>query len=72
MDRVKRIVKLTGFVNCVTGFTMQPKVVDGASDLLAAVFGDKGVHSRSAVGSNALPLNACVEIEAIVAVDEET
>lgn len=69
LDKVKKIVKLTGFVNCVDGFTAQPKVVNGASDLLVQVFGDKGRHARSAVGTNALPLNVPVEIEAIVEVE---
>ncbi|CAM9681370.1 unnamed protein product [Pylaiella littoralis] len=66
LDRVTRIVKLVGFVNCTDGFTGQPKVVNGASDLFAEVFGERGVHSRSAVGTNALPMNVPVEIEAIV------
>ena len=66
LDRVERIVKLVGFVNCVDGFTQQPQVINGASDLLGSVFGAKGVHSRSAVGTNALPLGIPVEIEAIV------
>lgn len=69
LDKVKRIVKLTGFVNCVDGFSAQPKVVNGASDLFVQVFGAKGSHSRSAVGTNALPLNVPVEIEAIVEVE---
>lgn len=69
LDRVKRIVKLTAFVNCVDGYTAQPKVVNGASDLFVAAFGDRGKHARSAVGTNALPLNVPVEIEAIVEVE---
>jgi len=69
LDKVKKIVKLTGFVNCVDGFTAQPKVVNGASDTFVAVLGEKGKHSRSAVGTNALPLNVPVEIEAIVEVE---
>ncbi|CAM9565076.1 unnamed protein product [Ascophyllum nodosum] len=72
LDRVKRIVKLVGFVNCTDGFTAQPKVVNGASDLFAEVFGERGVHSRSAVGTNALPMNVPVEIEAIVEFEENT
>jgi enamine deaminase RidA (YjgF/YER057c/UK114 family) len=68
LDKVKKFVKLTGFVNCVDGFAAQPKVVNGASDLLFQVFGEKGRHARSAVGTNALPLNVPVEIEAIVEV----
>ena len=51
------------FVNCVDGFSAQPKVVNGCSDLLGTVFGEKGKHARSAVGTNALPLNVPVEIE---------
>ena len=65
---MSRIIKLTAFVNCVESFQAQPKVVNGASDLLGAVFGDAGKHARSAVGVNALPLNVPVEIEAIVEV----
>jgi enamine deaminase RidA (YjgF/YER057c/UK114 family) len=68
LSRVERIVKLTAFVNCVESFSAQPKVVNGASDLFGAVFGEKGKHARSAVGVNALPLNVPVEIEAIVLV----
>eukprot|EP01041_Mallomonas_annulata_P004694 gene4694-9306_t len=70
LDRVKRIVKLVGFVNCVDTFTQQPAVVNGCSDLMVEVFGEKGRHARSAVGTNALPLGVPVEIEAIVEIDE--
>lgn len=70
LDKVKKIVKLTAFVNCVDGFQSQPKVVNGCSDLLATVFGDKGKHARSAVGVNGLPLNVPVEVEAIVEVED--
>jgi len=66
LDRVKRIVKLVGFVNGTPEFADQPKVINGASDLLVAVFGDKGKHARSAVGAGSLPLNLSVEIEAVV------
>jgi len=66
LDRVVRIVKLGAFVNCVDSFTGQPAIVNGASDLMVAVFGDKGKHSRSAVGTNALPLNVPVEIDALI------
>jgi len=69
LDKVKRIVKLTAFVNCVDGSTVQPKVANGASELLGEIFGEKGKHARSAVGVNALPLNVPVEIEAIVEVE---
>ena len=65
LDRVKRCVKLGAFVNCIDGFAQQPQVVNGASDLLVEVFGDSGRHARFAVGVNALPLNAAVEIDAI-------
>jgi enamine deaminase RidA (YjgF/YER057c/UK114 family) len=64
LDRVARVVKLTAFVNSAPGFSDQPKVVNGASDFLVAVFGDKGRHARSAVGA-ALPFGCAVEIEAI-------
>lgn len=68
LDRVKRIVKLTGFVNAVPDFTDQPKVINGCSDLMVEVFGDKGRHARSAVGAGGLPLGVAVEVEAIVEV----
>jgi enamine deaminase RidA (YjgF/YER057c/UK114 family) len=66
---VKRIVKMTAFVNCVDGFTAQPKVANGASETFGQVFGARGVHARSAVGTNALPLNVPVEVEVIVEVE---
>lgn len=66
LDRVKRIVKLTGFVNCTAAFTDQPKVINGASDLMVAVFGEAGRHARAAVGAPSLPLGAAVEIDAVV------
>jgi len=67
LDQVKQIVKVVGFVNCVDGFEQQPAVINGCSDLLGKVFPDgKGQHARSAVGTNALPLNVAVEIEMIV------
>lgn len=66
LDRVVQIIKLNGFVNCTPGFSAQPKVIDGASDLFVQVFGDKGRHARSAVGTNSLPLNTPVEVEIIV------
>ncbi|UCD80386.1 MAG: RidA family protein [Desulfobacterales bacterium] len=66
LDKVKRVVKLLGLVNCPADFTDQPKVINGASDFLVEVFGDKGKHARSAVGTNALPMNIAVEIEMIV------
>jgi enamine deaminase RidA (YjgF/YER057c/UK114 family) len=66
LSRVVRIVKLGAFVNCVDSFPGQPGVVNGASDLMVEVFGKAGKHSRSAVGTNALPLNVPVEIDALV------
>ena len=66
LDRVKRVVKLVGFVNSAPDFTDQPKVVNGASDLFVEVFGDAGRHARSAVGVAALPFNVSVEVEAVV------
>ncbi len=68
LDRVEQIVKLVGFVNAAPGFEAQPQVVNGASDLLVEVFGDKGRHARSAVGVASLPLNIPVEVEIIVKV----
>lgn len=64
-SRLKRVVKLTGFVNCTPDFHDQPKVINGASDFLVAVLGDAGRHARSAVGAPSLPLGVAVEIEAI-------
>jgi enamine deaminase RidA (YjgF/YER057c/UK114 family) len=71
LSRVEQIVKLGGFVSSTGDFTDQPKVVNGASELMAAVFGDAGRHARSAVGVPALPLGAAVEVDAIVAVSDE-
>jgi enamine deaminase RidA (YjgF/YER057c/UK114 family) len=68
LDQVERIVKLGAFVCSTADFTDQPKVANGASELMAAVFGEAGRHARSAVGVPALPLGAAVEIDAIVAV----
>jgi len=68
VDAVTRVVKVVGFVASAEGFTGQPGVVNGASDLLAEVFGDAGAHARSAVGVAELPLGAPVEIEMIVEV----
>ena len=69
LNKIKKIVKITGFVNCVDGFAGQPAVVNGASNLFKEVLGEAGVHSRSAVGTNALPFNVPVEIEAIIEVE---
>ncbi len=68
LDRVERIVKLGAFVNSTADFTDQPKVANGASELMAEVFGDAGRHARSAVGVPVLPLGAAVEVDAIVAI----
>jgi enamine deaminase RidA (YjgF/YER057c/UK114 family) len=68
IDAVTRVVKVVGFVASAPGFNGQPSVVNGASDLLAEVFGEKGAHARSAVGVAELPLNAPVEVELIVEV----
>ena len=65
LDRLRRVVKLTGFVKSTTDYTGQPKVVNGASDLLAEALGDSGKHSRSAVSAASLPLGVAVEVEGI-------
>ena len=65
LDLVDACLKLGGFVNCAPDFSAQPTVINGASDLMVDVFGDKGRHARAAVGSNALPPNVAVEIDAI-------
>lgn len=65
IDRLKRVVKLTGFVNSTPDFTEQPKVINGCSDFLVEALGEAGRHSRSAVSAGALPLNVAVEIEGI-------
>ncbi|MBY0482786.1 MAG: RidA family protein [Chitinophagaceae bacterium] len=72
LNKVKRIVKVIGMVNCVDNFVDQPKVMNGFSDLMVAVFGEKGKHARSAVGMNSLPWNIAVEIEMIVEVSDHT
>lgn len=69
LDRVRRIVKLTGWVNSAPGFTRQPWVINGASDLLVQIFGDAGKHARSSLSANELPLNIPVEIEIIAEVE---
>lgn len=69
LDRVKRVVKLGGFVNSAADFTDQPEVINGCSDLMVEVFGDRGRHARSAVGVPALPRGVAVEIEAIFEVE---
>ena len=67
LDRVEKILKVTGFVASAPGFNLQPKVIDAASELLGQVFGDAGKHARSAIGVAELPRNASVEIELIAA-----
>lgn len=69
LSRVKRIVKVNGWVNCTDNFKEQPKVMNGCSDLLVAVFGQKGKHARTSLGTNALPSNIAIEIEMIVEVE---
>lgn len=70
LNKVKRIVKVLGMVNCTDSFTDQPKVVNGYSDLMVEIFGEKGKHARSAVGMAALPLNMAVEVEVIVEIED--
>jgi len=65
LSRIKSCVKLTGFVNSTDDFVEQPKVINGASDLIASVFGDAGMHTRAAVSTNSLPLGVSVEVDAI-------
>ncbi|MEX2230624.1 MAG: RidA family protein [Cyclobacteriaceae bacterium] len=69
LSRVRRIVKVNGWVNCTDTFKDQPKVMNGCSDLLVAVFGQKGKHARTSLGTNALPSNIAIEIEMIVEVE---
>ena len=68
LKRIEQVIKLTVFVNSADGFTAQPSVANGASELLVKIFGENGKHARSAVGVNELPLNAAVEIEMIAQV----
>ena len=65
-DRLETFLKLGAFVNCDENFSDQPKIINGASDLLVSIFGDRGRHARFAVGSNSLPFNISVEIDAII------
>ena len=65
LDSISKIIKLGGFVNCVDNFTKQPEIINGASDLIVAVFGDAGMHTRAAVSTNSLPLGVSVEVDAI-------
>ena len=65
LSKIKCCIKLTGFVNSTDNFVEQPKVINGASDLIVSIFGDAGMHSRAAVSSNSLPLGVSVEVDAI-------
>ena len=65
LSKIKSCVKLTGFVNSTDNFTEQPKIINGASDLIASVFGEAGMHTRAAVSTNSLPLGVSVEVDAI-------
>ena len=65
LSKIKSCIKLTGFVNSTENFTDQPKVINGASDLIAKIFGDAGMHARAAVSTNSLPLGVAVEVDAI-------
>ena len=65
LTKVKSCIKLTGFVNSTDDFTEQPKVINGASDLIASIFGNDGMHTRAAVSTNSLPLGVSVEVDAI-------
>lgn len=71
LDRVKRVVKLLGFVQSAPGFGEQPYVMNGASDLLVALYGENGRHARAAIGTNELPFNTPVEVEMILEVEPE-
>lgn len=70
LSRIKRVVKVLGMVNCTDNFTDQPKVINGYSDLMILVFGERGRHARSAVGHNSLPMGMAVEVEAIVEIED--
>ena len=65
LSKIKSCIKLTGFVNSTDDFTEQPKVINGASDLIASIFGDSGMHTRAAISTNSLPLGVAVEVDAI-------
>ena len=65
LSKVKKCIKITGFVNSTEDFTDQPKVINGASDLISKVFGEEGTHARAAVSANSLPLGVAVEVDAI-------
>ncbi len=70
LNKVKRIVKVLGMVNCTDDFKDQPKVINGYSDLMVEIFGDKGKHARSAVGMCSLPIGMAVEVEVVVEIEE--
>jgi len=70
LNKVKRVVKVLGMVNCTDDFKDHPKVINGFSDLIVSIFGEKGLHARSAVGMNSLPMNIAVEVEMIVEIVE--
>lgn len=70
LDKVRRVVKVLGFVNCTEDFADHPKVINGASDLLVALYGERGRHARSAVGMQQLPFGIAVEIEMVVEVED--
>ncbi len=65
LSKIKSCIKLTGFVNSTDNFTEQPKVINGASDIIASIFGEAGMHTRAAVSTNSLPLGVSVEVDAI-------
>ena len=65
LSKIKSCIKLTGFVNSIDSFADQPKVINGASDLMASIFGEAGMHTRAAVSTNSLPLGVAVEVDAI-------
>ena len=69
LSKIKSCVKLTGFVNSTEDFTEQPKVINGASDLIASIFAEAGMHTRAAVSANSLPLGVSVEVDAIFELD---
>ena len=71
LDKIKRVIKVLGMVNCTSDYTAQPAVINGFSDLMVAVFGEKGKHARSAVGVGSLPNNMAVEIEVIVELEDK-
>ncbi len=71
LSKVKSCIKLTGYVNSIDNFIDQPKVINGASEIISKVFGEKGLHTRAAVSSNSLPLGVAVEVDAIFELNEK-